>query len=118
MNVVSVPDFSNPRAAYLQIADDLRREVKAGRFKAGERLPARRQLAQRYGVAIETVRRALDELAHEGIIGAQSTRGTYVIKVPDRAELPSELQQVISEVRRLAERLESLEARVKYLESQ
>ncbi len=111
-----MPDFSNPRAAYLQIADDLRQEVTAGRLKVGERLPARRQLAQRYGVAIETIRRALDELTHEGMISTQSTRGTYIIKAPGHAESPSELQQAISEVRRLAERLESLEARVKSLE--
>ncbi|GAA0425935.1 hypothetical protein Acor_54540 [Acrocarpospora corrugata] len=69
-------------------------------------------------MAIETLRRALDELAREGVIGAQSTRGTYVIQVPDRIEPPAELQQVISEVQRLAERLKSLEARVRDLESQ
>ncbi|WP_433249017.1 GntR family transcriptional regulator [Streptosporangium sp. CA-135522] len=113
---MSVPDFSDPKPAYLQIADDLRQEVAAGRLKLGERLPARRQLAQRYGVAVETVRRALNELAHDGLISTQSTRGTYVVKAPDRNEPSSELQQVMTEVRRLAERIEGLESRVKDLE--
>jgi GntR family transcriptional regulator len=113
---VPVPDFSNPRAAYLQIADDLRQDVTSGRLKVGERLPARRELAQRYGVAIETIRRALDELARDGMISTQSTRGTYVVKPPDQIEPSSELQRVMDEVRRLTERLESLEARVKGLE--
>ncbi|MDP9848148.1 GntR family transcriptional regulator [Streptosporangium lutulentum] len=113
---MSVPDFSDPQPAYLQIADDLRQEVAAGRLKLGERLPARRQLAQRYGVAVETVRRALDELAHDGLISTQSTRGTYVVKTPDQNEPFSELQQAMTEVRRLAERVEGLESRVKDLE--
>ncbi|MET8381703.1 GntR family transcriptional regulator [Streptosporangium canum] len=113
---MSVPDFSDPRPAYLQIADDLRQEVAAGRLKLGERLPARRQLAQRYGVAVETVRRALDELARDGLISTQSTRGTYVVKTPDQNEPSSELQQAMTEVRRLAERIEGLESRVKDLE--
>ncbi|GAA2301920.1 hypothetical protein GCM10010149_59020 [Nonomuraea roseoviolacea subsp. roseoviolacea] len=82
----------------------------------GERLPARRELAQRYGVAVETVRRALDELARGGMITTQSTRGTYVIKTPDETAPSSDLQRVMSEVRRLAERVEVLEARVQSLE--
>ncbi|GAA3695299.1 hypothetical protein GCM10022224_071130 [Nonomuraea antimicrobica] len=113
---MSVPDFSNPRPAYLQIADDLRQEVTAGRIQVGERLPARRQLAQRYGVAVETIRRALDELARDGLISAQSTRGTFVVKTSDQPYLPSELHQIMSEMRRLSERLENLEARVTDLE--
>ncbi|MBT2234430.1 GntR family transcriptional regulator [Nonomuraea sp. NEAU-A123] len=113
---MSVPDFSNARPAYLQIADDLRHEVTAGRLKVGERLPARRELAQRYGVAVETIRRALDELTRDGMISTQSTRGTYVVKTPGQTEPSSELEQVMSEVRRLVERLESLEDRVKGLE--
>ena len=111
-----MPDFSDPRPAYLQIADDLRQEVTAGRLKAGERLPARRELAQRYGVAVETIRRALDELTRDGMISTQSTRGTYVIKTSDESEPSSELQQVMGEVKRLTERLASLETRVKGLE--
>ncbi|MGR6913630.1 GntR family transcriptional regulator [[Actinomadura] parvosata] len=111
-----VPDFSNPRPAYLQIADDLRQEVAAGRLKVGERLPARRQLAQRYSVAVETIRRALDELAREGVISTQSTRGTYVVKTPDQPEPSPDLQQLISDVRQLTERMKTLEARVKDLE--
>ncbi|MEU8251988.1 GntR family transcriptional regulator [Nonomuraea sp. NPDC048916] len=113
---MSVPDFSDPRPAYLQIADDLRQEVAEGRLKLGERLPARRQLAQRYGVAVETIRRALDELARDGLISTQSTRGTYVVKTPDQTEPSSDLQQMMTEVRRLAERIEGLESRVKDLE--
>ncbi|MEU6716783.1 GntR family transcriptional regulator [Nonomuraea sp. NPDC046802] len=114
---MSVPDFSDPRPAYLQIADNLRHEVTAGRLKVGERLPARRQLAQQYGVAVETIRRALDELTRDGLISTQSTRGTYVVKAPSRPESPSDLQLVLAEVRELAERVESLESRLRELQA-
>ncbi|MFI9598086.1 GntR family transcriptional regulator [Nonomuraea sp. NPDC052265] len=115
---MSVPDFSDPRPAYLQIADDLCREVREGHLKVGERLPARRQLSERYGVAIETIRRALDELTREGLVSAHSTRGTYVIKTPGSPQPSSlELQQVLDEVRKLAEHVERLETRLADLEA-
>ncbi|HUR74485.1 MAG TPA: GntR family transcriptional regulator [Sporichthya sp.] len=101
---------------YLQIADDLRREVQSGRLPVGERLPARRQLSEQYGVAPETIRRSLDELAREGVIATQSTRGTYVIKTPEQIEPSPEYQKVMAEMQRLSERVEDLEIRMQGLE--
>jgi DNA-binding GntR family transcriptional regulator len=114
---VSVPDSSNPRPFYLQIADDLRNQVAAGRLQVGERLPARRQLAQQYGVAVETIRRALDELTREGLVSTQSTRGTYVIELSPMRASSLEHETAITELRELAERMKNVESRLKDLEA-
>jgi DNA-binding GntR family transcriptional regulator len=79
---VPVPDLGDPRPPYLQIADDLRRKIKAGRYQPGERLPSLPSMTATYGVAAETVRRALGKLRDEGLVATQSTRGTFVLRKP------------------------------------
>ncbi len=107
-----VPDVNDPRPAYVQIADGLRDEIKNGRLPPPSRLPAQREMAERYGVAAETLRKALDVLAREGIVSAGSTRGTFVLKVPGEPEPSAEYQQLATELNRLADRLDALEARM------
>jgi len=62
---------------------------------------------------LEMIRRASDELARDGMISTQSTRGTCMVPL---AEPSSELQKVRNEVRRLTESLESLKSRVEGIE--
>ncbi|MFD7026827.1 winged helix-turn-helix domain-containing protein [Streptomyces sp. NPDC059917] len=71
------------------IADDLRRRIRSGEFRG--RLPTQRQLALRYDVSIDTVSRAVQELAREGLLhtaGAQGTRVTGATPPPG-AEPPA-----------------------------
>lgn len=58
----------SPRNA---IALQLRREIKEGVIAAGGALPSERALTRRFGVARNTVRAALDQLADEGLLGAR-----------------------------------------------
>ena len=75
-----VPDYADPRPAYIQIADDLRGQIEAGKYSPGDRLSSNRLLSEQYGVAAETLRQALDVLRGEGLIATQSTRGTFVLR--------------------------------------
>lgn len=77
-----VPDLGDPRPPYLQIADDLRRQIKAGRYQPGDRLPSLPAMTETYRCAAETVRRALGKLREEGLVATQSTRGTFVLRKP------------------------------------
>ncbi len=65
--------------------------VHAGRYPPGTRLPGERQLAGELGVSRTTLRRALQELARQGLLEASSKRGWFV---PPAAvgEPPSTLQ--------------------------
>ncbi|MEM1331493.1 MAG: phosphonate metabolism transcriptional regulator PhnF [Planctomycetota bacterium] len=71
-------DRSNGRAIYLRIADDLREEI-ASSLEPGVYLPSETGLAQQFGVNRHTIRRAIDELVHEGLIERQRGKGSRVL---------------------------------------
>ncbi|MEV1020516.1 GntR family transcriptional regulator [Streptomyces sp. NPDC050264] len=51
-----------------EIADDLRERIRAGRLKAGDRLPTQATLADEFGVERGTVRQALQLLQSDGLL--------------------------------------------------
>ncbi|MEU6392888.1 winged helix-turn-helix domain-containing protein [Streptomyces sp. NPDC046939] len=51
-----------------EIADDLRERIRAGRLRAGERLPTQAALAVEFGVERGTVRQALHLLQSDGLL--------------------------------------------------
>lgn len=65
-------------AAWKQIADALAAEIRAGAVEPGARLPPEPQLAERFRVNRHTVRRAVAELAAEGLVRVAHGRGTFV----------------------------------------
>ncbi|NAS20220.1 UTRA domain-containing protein [Herbidospora sp. NEAU-GS84] len=67
---------STPR--YRAIADDLIAKIRSGHYRAGEALPAQRELSASYGVTMMTLRQALQVLSAEGLIDQRAGRGTYV----------------------------------------
>lgn len=107
-----IPDFDDPRPVFAQIADDLRAQIASGRLGLGTRLASQSDLAKRYGVATNTLRAALKELAGEGIISTQSTRGTFVLKLPGAPEPSPEYTRVVEQLQSLSDRVEALEARI------
>jgi GntR family transcriptional regulator len=62
---------------WAQIADTLRKEI-AREYGAGDVLPPELELEQRFGVSRITIRRAVSELAAEGLVTRQQGRGTFV----------------------------------------
>lgn len=71
-------DKSSDRPVFKQIADDLRGQMDAGVWAAGDRIPSEAQLMSRYGVARMTVRQALGALKAEGLLLAEHGRGVFV----------------------------------------
>lgn len=63
---------------YQQLVDKIRAAVKAGALNAGEQLPTVQELSDRLGVARGTVKRAYDQLEHEGLIEKIRGRGTFI----------------------------------------
>ncbi|MEV5447632.1 winged helix-turn-helix domain-containing protein, partial [Streptomyces sp. NPDC052644] len=58
-------DPDDPKQASQQIANKLRAAILTRRLAPGDKLPSQPDLAARYGVARETVKRALDLLRAE-----------------------------------------------------
>ena len=73
-----------PVPLHHQVYLDLRAALDDGEWRPGDLLPPERQLAERYGCSLITVRRALSELTREGRI--QRTRGRGTTVLPPRIE--------------------------------
>jgi GntR family transcriptional regulator len=63
---------------YLQIVNQVKYLVAAGRLTPGEELPPIRVLAERLVVNPNTVARAYRELEADGVVEKRRTAGTYV----------------------------------------
>jgi GntR family transcriptional regulator len=63
---------------YIQISELLTREITAGLYAAGDRLPPEAELAIKLGVAVGTLRKALSELEARGMLERRQGSGTYV----------------------------------------
>jgi DNA-binding GntR family transcriptional regulator len=63
---------------YEQIAAILRGRIEARAYKPGRRLPSAPALADEFGVAVQTIRAALRQLADEQLVRSVARRGTYV----------------------------------------
>ncbi|MCZ2526991.1 GntR family transcriptional regulator [Streptomyces sp. HB2AG] len=78
------PDPMSHVYVYLQVARHIAEQIRTGRLPAGARLPAERDLGEQYGVAVNTIRRAVRELRDQGLVITVPIKGTFV-----RAEQPS-----------------------------
>lgn len=63
---------------YVQVSELLIREIAAGRWQPGDRLPTEAALAARLGVAVGTLRKALAELQARGLLYRRQGSGTYL----------------------------------------
>jgi GntR family transcriptional regulator len=68
-----------PVPLHHQVYLDLVSAMDSSEWRPGDRLPTERELAQRYGCSLITVRRALSELAREQRIERTRGRGTFVL---------------------------------------
>jgi len=62
-----------------QLSTKLRSEILAGKIAAGEFLPTERKLSASHGLAVMTVRRALQQLQREGLVTIEPRRGCRVL---------------------------------------
>jgi len=87
-----------PVPLYHQLKASILRDIEAGRWRAGDRLPTEDDLIKRFQVSKITVRQALRELAQMGYIRREQGRGTFV-QGPPLEEGPRELKSFTSEMR-------------------
>lgn len=90
---------------YGQIAQDFRKQIKAGTLKAGDKIPSTADLMARYGVSNNVVRAAITELKSEGLLRGHAGKGVYVQDEQTvRAEVVGVLNEARDELAALAER--------------
>ncbi|MDX2214334.1 MAG: phosphonate metabolism transcriptional regulator PhnF [Oculatellaceae cyanobacterium bins.114] len=67
---------------YLQIANELRRNIADAIYQLGDQLPTEAELSIRFGVNRHTLRRAIEILRNEGLVRIDRGRGTFVASAP------------------------------------
>ena len=64
---------------YQQIAAALREQIASGQIPPGRRIPSLVELEQTYGVARDTLRKAVQVLKDEGLVETVPGMGIYVV---------------------------------------
>jgi GntR family transcriptional regulator len=75
-------DLRSDVPIYIQIVEQVRRQVVDGGLKPGDQLPTVRALASDLRINFNTVSRAYRLLDEAGVISTQQGRGTYILEMP------------------------------------
>lgn len=65
---------------YIQIHNRIRKDIEAGVWSVGDRIPSERELALEFNVSRMTLRQAVQTLVDEGILERQVGAGTFVAR--------------------------------------
>jgi DNA-binding GntR family transcriptional regulator len=79
-----VPEWDAAEFVYVQLANDLDARIGRGEFPLGSRLPSEAEIAEQYGTAKMTVRKALGILRERGLIKTLHGRGSVVVAAGDQ----------------------------------
>ena len=92
-----------PTPLYHQMFSLLRDRILSGEIPRGMRIPTEFELADSFGVSRITAKRALDELAAEGLVERRRGKGTHVIHRSRPKPMHSPLTGLIESLEVLAE---------------
>ncbi|WP_350280464.1 winged helix-turn-helix domain-containing protein [Kribbella sp. HUAS MG21] len=96
--------------AYAQVASGIREAITSGELKPGEKLPAGPKLAATFGVALMTVRRAIETLQSEGLLRSSPGVGVFVASEGNNGSDLTTLRADLEALRQRVEQLEQLVA--------
>lgn len=82
-SVRTVIDPDSPWPAWRQLADHLRGRIASGELAPGDRLPSEETLQQEWGIARNTVRKAIATLRADGLVDVDPPRPTRVRARPE-----------------------------------
>lgn len=105
-----MPTFFDHSASprYAQLADVMRERIVKDAWPIDSRIPTLPELAEEFGVAMITVRQAVQLLKNEGLLEPEQGRGTFVRSKPEthpRMKVESSLKRLAELYRNLAPRL-------------
>jgi len=87
-----------PTPLYFQLYKILKNGILDGRFEHGSLLPTEGQLSEEFNVSRITSKRAMDELAREGLVERNRGRGTHVIHKSNSSPMHSPMVGLLQEV--------------------
>jgi DNA-binding GntR family transcriptional regulator len=75
-------DPMSARPLYMQLADVIAAKIASGELAPDRPIPSENHLADEYGVARLTARRAAQELRERGLIVTVRGKGSFVVEQP------------------------------------
>jgi DNA-binding GntR family transcriptional regulator len=91
------------RVPYLEIAAEIREQIRSGRLAPGDKLRTVRSLAADYSVAQGTVGAAMEVLRAEGLIDTVQGKGSVVVAVPGEVPADPDVAKLSAELAELRE---------------
>ena len=76
---------------YIQIHNQLKKDIEAGKWSIGDRIPSERELALNFEVSRMTLRQAVQTLVDEGIWNAASGPGHMSLTKRCKKKCPASL---------------------------
>lgn len=76
--------MDSSRPIYIQLVERITREIIAGKYQPGEKMPTVRELAETARVNPNTMQKAFSQLEQEGMLFADRTVGRYVTQDRER----------------------------------
>ena len=70
--------LDNDRPIYLQLMERIQRDIIAGVYQPGDKLPSVRDLALEAAVNPNTMQKAVSELERSGLVYSQRTSGRFI----------------------------------------
>ncbi|WP_110642990.1 MULTISPECIES: GntR family transcriptional regulator [Salinicola] len=65
---------------YQRLRDDMLSKISAGEWTPGGAIPTEAELTKHYGVAVGTLRKAVDTLVQDGLMKRSQGRGTFILR--------------------------------------
>ncbi|WP_282329391.1 substrate-binding domain-containing protein [Pseudarthrobacter sp. AL07] len=75
-------DIPKQGLKFQDLSEELRREILAGTWAVGTKLPTEQQLSQETGLSLTTVRRAFEDLVSKGLVIRRQGAGSFVATPP------------------------------------
>lgn len=94
-------DNASDRPVYLQIIDQVKRDIALGRLAKDERLPTVRQLAQQLAINPNTIAKAYRQLEQEGIIVTKAGAGAFVANLDSSLSRTVRRKLICDEIERI-----------------
>lgn len=79
-------DYRDTRPLYVQIMDDLRRQIRLGLLAPGDKIPSVRDMAAQLSINPNTIQRAYRQLEMEGWICTVTGKGCFVCEKPAQSD--------------------------------
>lgn len=91
---VKIMEFNNSMPIYLQIIDDIKKQLVRGELKIGDKIVSQREYAQKMKVNPNTVQRAYREMENMNFLESLRGQGTFICNRPEMLE---EIKEEMSE---------------------